>query len=271
MRRLLIVFSSACLCLAPSVCLAQATAAATPRIQSPEYAQVQQRLSRGWNTWDVQSVTTHVLLPEGLSVRVGIHKKTRITGDGFLPTALIGRLDPDAEQVFPGPHAFDGSYTDLRLTWQGLSMRIQSATDAGDLVLLVSPLPGKPAMRRESDAGYRGVLGGISVEQAGHGGADCRSCCSARGQQDDSVLCGGAAGNGAGYSCDGSVSRGGSRDPAAFSSGKRRTVAEVQAFWSGREPPMNNRTRRRERALRSRMRSRRCWRGTRSTILKISA
>src|SRR4051794_4869151 len=142
MRRLLIFFSSVCLCVATSVCAAQTQATATARTQSPEYAQVQQRLSRGWNTWDVQSVTTHVLLPQGLSVRVGIHKKTRINGDGFLPTALIGRLDPGAEQVFPGPHAFDGSYTDLRLSWQGLSLHIQSATDAGDLVLLVSPLTG---------------------------------------------------------------------------------------------------------------------------------
>ncbi len=141
MRRLLIVFFFSGIFLAPSVCVAQAQSSATPRLKSPEYAQVQQRLSRGWNTWDVQSVTTHVLLPEGLGVRVGILKKTRITGDGFLPTALIGRLDPQAEQVFPGPHAYDGSYTDLRLTWQGLSLRIQSATDAGDLVLLVSPLP----------------------------------------------------------------------------------------------------------------------------------
>lgn len=132
--------ASLSLLLASSVCFAQTSPSAPARLKSPEYAQVQQRLSRGWNTWDTQSVTTHVLLPEGLGVRIGVLKKMRITGDNFLPTALIGRLNADAEQVFPGPHAYDGSYTDLRLTWQGQSLRIQSGTDSGDLVVLVTPL-----------------------------------------------------------------------------------------------------------------------------------
>ena len=33
--------------------------------------QCRQRLARGWNTWDVHSVTTQVLLPEGLAIHVG--------------------------------------------------------------------------------------------------------------------------------------------------------------------------------------------------------
>jgi putative isomerase len=132
--------ASLSLLLASCICVAQTPRSAPARPRSPEYAQVQQRLGRGWNTWDTQSVTTHVLLPEGLGVRIGVLKKMRITGDGFLPTALIGRLNADAEQVYPGPHAYDGSYTDLRLNWQGQSLRIQSGTDSGDLVVLVTPL-----------------------------------------------------------------------------------------------------------------------------------
>jgi hypothetical protein len=112
----------------------------SPRIDSAEYAQVQQRLSRGWNTWDTQSVTTHVLLPEGLAVRVGFLDKSRESDEAFLPTAFIGRLDPNAEMVFPGPHAFDGSYTGLKLSWRGRSFRVQSGHDGEDLVLLVTPL-----------------------------------------------------------------------------------------------------------------------------------
>jgi putative isomerase len=58
---------------------------------------------------------------------------------------LIGRLVQDAEQVFPGPHAWDGSYTDLRIVWRGLDVRIQSAHAGSDLVLLVTPLnTGRP-------------------------------------------------------------------------------------------------------------------------------
>jgi hypothetical protein len=109
-------------------------------ITSPEYTQIQRHLAHGWNTWDVQSVTTQVLLPQGLAVRLGFLQKTRLYGDSFLPTALIGRLDKNAEHVFPGPHAFDGSYSDLTLTWKSQSFRIQSASDHDDLILLITPL-----------------------------------------------------------------------------------------------------------------------------------
>ena len=110
---------------------------------SPEYQHVQERLAQGWNTWDVHSVTTYVLLPEGLAIHVGMKHNTTEGGDAFLGDALIGRLNPGAEQVTPGAHAWDGSYTDLSIAWHGHKWRVQSA-HAGrrDLVLLVTPLPG---------------------------------------------------------------------------------------------------------------------------------
>ncbi len=60
-----------------------------------------------------------------------------------MPDALIGRLNAGAEQVFPGEHSWDGSSTDLRVSWKGHSWRIQSARDGDDLVLLATPLPSK--------------------------------------------------------------------------------------------------------------------------------
>ena len=102
------------------------------------------RLARGWNTWDVHSVTTHVLLPEGLAIHIGLEHNSTEGGDAFLPDALIGRLTPGAEQVFPGEHSWDGSSTDLRVSWKGHSWRIQSARDGDDLVLLATPLPSQP-------------------------------------------------------------------------------------------------------------------------------
>jgi putative isomerase len=111
---------------------------------SENYKQVQRRLSRGWNTWDVNSVTTHVLLPEGLAIQVGMKHNTTEGSDAFLRDVLIGRLNPDAEQVVPGRHSWDGSYTDLQVSWKGHSWRIQSAHDGEDLVLLASPLKAKP-------------------------------------------------------------------------------------------------------------------------------
>jgi hypothetical protein len=112
---------------------------------SAQYRQVQERLGRGWNTWDVNSVTTEVLLPEGLAIHLGLKHNSTLSQDAFLGNVLIGRLDKGAEQVTPGPHAWDGSYTELRVAWKGHRWQVQSARDGDDLVLLATPLAaGKP-------------------------------------------------------------------------------------------------------------------------------
>lgn len=98
------------------------------------YREVQKRLAQGWNTWDVNSMTTQVLLPEGLAIQIGLKHNTTEGGDAFLRESTVGR-----GQVFPGPHAWDGRYTDLKLLWKGHELRVQSAHDGSDLVLLVTP------------------------------------------------------------------------------------------------------------------------------------
>lgn len=118
--------------------------AAGPR--SAEYAKVQDRLARGWNTWDVHSVATQVLLPEGLAIHVGMKHNSTLNGDAYLGDALIGRLDSGAEKVTPGPHAWDGSYTSADYEWKGHKWRIESAHDGDDLVMLVTPLESKTAL-----------------------------------------------------------------------------------------------------------------------------
>jgi putative isomerase len=115
--------------------------AVPPQPRSLQYAQVQRSLARGWNTWDTHSVTTQVLLPEGLAIHVGLKHNSTEWGDAFLGDALIGRLEKGAEVVTPGAHSWDGSYTDLSIAWHEHKWRIQSAHDGNDLVMLVSPLP----------------------------------------------------------------------------------------------------------------------------------
>jgi len=125
--------------------LAPGQALARPR--SAEYQRVQQRLAQGWNTWDVHSVATQVLLPEGLAIHVGVEHNSTEWGDAFLQNALIGRLENGAEQVTPGPHAWDGNYTDLRVDWHGDAWRVQSAhVGKRDLVLLVTPIHASTAL-----------------------------------------------------------------------------------------------------------------------------
>lgn len=117
---------------------------ASPRAVSWEYGQVQRRLADGWNTWDVNSVLTHVLLPEGLAIHIGLKHNSTRSGDAFLSSALIGRLTPTAEQVTPGAHSWNGSYTDIKISWMGHDWRVQSARDGKELVLLASPFPSRP-------------------------------------------------------------------------------------------------------------------------------
>jgi hypothetical protein len=111
---------------------------------SAQYQQVQKRLAAGWNTWDVHSVTTQVLLPDGLAIHVGLKHNSTLYSDAFLGDALIGRQTPGAEQVFPGPHSWEGSYTDLRLSWKGHDLRLQTAHNGENLVMLATPLSSPP-------------------------------------------------------------------------------------------------------------------------------
>jgi putative isomerase len=114
--------------------------------RSAEYEKVQSRLARGWNTWDVHSVATQVLLPEGLAIHVGMKHNSTLNGDAWLGDALIGRMEPGAEKVTPGAHAWDGSYTSADFEWKGHKWRVESAHDGADLVMLVTPLESKTAL-----------------------------------------------------------------------------------------------------------------------------
>lgn len=111
-----------------------------PGPRSAAYGKVQERLARGWNTWDVHSVAMQVLLPEGLAIQVGMKHNSTLNGDAFLGDALIGRLNPGAEKVTPGPHAWDGSYTTADYEWKGHKWRVESAHHGDELVMLVTPL-----------------------------------------------------------------------------------------------------------------------------------
>lgn len=102
-----------------------------------EYDRLKQRLARGWNTWNTRSVLSHVLLPYGFALNLGL----KDYGSGaYLKEALVGRLGKEVEQIHPGPHAYDGSYTELKLRWKSVAAVVQSAVEGGDLILLVTPL-----------------------------------------------------------------------------------------------------------------------------------
>jgi len=103
------------------------------------YAAVQQRLSRGWNTWDTNSMMTEVLLPEGLAIHAGLKNNTGEFGDRFLRDAFVGQFDKASARVTPGPHSWNGSYTSLDIEWAGHKWKFESAHAGADEVILATP------------------------------------------------------------------------------------------------------------------------------------
>ncbi len=103
-----------------------------------ELEKLNTQLAQGWNTWDTRSVLSHVLLPEGFALHLQL--KDHQSGD-ILEDALIGRGDYGSrEHVTPGPHSYDGSYTELEIEWRDIHVRVQSASENNELFLLVSPI-----------------------------------------------------------------------------------------------------------------------------------
>jgi putative isomerase len=105
------------------------------------------KLGTGWSTWNTRSVLSHVHLPEGFAISLGI--KSYHSGH-CLREALIGRRDKsrksgtagpsDVESILPGPHAYDGSFTSLELEWDGVKVRIETAVDDGEWFAVITPL-----------------------------------------------------------------------------------------------------------------------------------
>lgn len=90
----------------------------------------------GWNTWNSRSVFSHVLMPEGVAVNLGI--KVFETGQ-TLTEALIGRGAAGAERIRPGIRTIDSSYTELTLEYGETVLTVKSAVKDGELCLLVAP------------------------------------------------------------------------------------------------------------------------------------
>ncbi len=95
------------------------------------------QLANGWNTWNTRSVLSHVLLPEGSAVNLGFK---HYAGGDYLKEALIGRPGEHNEKIHPGLRTYDGTYTDLRLSWKGCSWRVETAAAGEEWVALVTPL-----------------------------------------------------------------------------------------------------------------------------------
>ncbi|MDR1371810.1 MAG: hypothetical protein LBJ17_01590 [Dysgonamonadaceae bacterium] len=110
----------------------------TDSIQSPQarYETMQRELAKGWNTWDTRSVLTHVFLPFGSAVDINLIDAEGNREEHF----RVGDRGRDVPVLHPGPHTFDGAYTDISVNWRGLKLRVQSAAEGYKNVILITPL-----------------------------------------------------------------------------------------------------------------------------------
>jgi hypothetical protein len=102
--------------------------------KTARYQDCQDRLATGWNTWSVYSLLSHVLLPEGACINLSIKSYASHT----LTEALVNYRNTGV-MVKPGIRSFDGRYTELGLKWNHVDVRISSATEGDDLLLLIEP------------------------------------------------------------------------------------------------------------------------------------
>ncbi len=114
--------------------------AQNPESPDSKYKAIQNRLQTGWGTFNHKSVLSHVLMTEGLALNIGI-KLHQNNADNYLKEAYISSRGNRPEKITPGYKAYDGSYSELTVEWNGVKFRIESATtDNQDLVLLVTPI-----------------------------------------------------------------------------------------------------------------------------------
>ncbi|MFN4244235.1 MAG: MGH1-like glycoside hydrolase domain-containing protein [Tepidisphaerales bacterium] len=98
---------------------------------------LQRELCRGWNTWDPRSVLSHVRLPDGACVRLGLKE---YASPGELHEALVGRWGDDVEEVRLETRPWDARYTRLQLRWHGITVEVETSIDDDGFFALVSPV-----------------------------------------------------------------------------------------------------------------------------------
>ncbi|GHT78203.1 hypothetical protein AGMMS50262_20560 [Bacteroidia bacterium] len=134
-----VIFLSLTVALFAQCSLSQRTNAPIDRQSAEEnYNRIQQKFASGWNTWDMHSTLTHVFLPSAITVDLNLTDAKNNRMDRF----QIGERAENMPMMRPGTHTYDGCYTDISLEWRGLKLRVQSAAEGSDNVILITPLSG---------------------------------------------------------------------------------------------------------------------------------
>lgn len=195
------------------------------------YEEMKREYLKGWHTWNVRSVLSHVHMPDGFALNVAFKE---YSAGGYLKETLIGRFEEayvrtPKETAFPGIHAFDESYTEMTVKWCGMEISVESTIEEDELVLLVTPVKKqiRPAML-VLEGGFLWGRDGYVTRQGetlvAHGPAgERRVYTTGTPMQDPNIPVQTAY---LSVVLDG---------PVAFSTGKKRELSEVQALLRARK------------------------------------
>ena len=105
---------------------------------SAKYDEMKREYVRGWKTWHNDSVLSHVHLPDCVGVRLFVKD---YSVSSLLENLYLSNQNPETDGAARATAcAYDGSYTDLTVTWRKSVIRVQTALDGDDLVMLVTPI-----------------------------------------------------------------------------------------------------------------------------------
>ena len=99
-----------------------------------QYEDLKKNVARGWNTWNTHSMLSHVLLPDGFAVSLGVKEFTR---GHYKKHFLVD--NEDIGTAVPRAHAYDASYTALEIVWRTLRFTVETAAEGDSLVMRITP------------------------------------------------------------------------------------------------------------------------------------
>jgi neutral trehalase len=109
-------------------------------IITKEYGDLQKKIASGWNTWYNNSMISHVLLPYGFAINICLTKpgNPQYLKDVFKAADIQQR----PEKVIPGLRSDDGRYTSIEVQFQDEVIKVESATEGNDEIILITPVKG---------------------------------------------------------------------------------------------------------------------------------
>ncbi len=101
-----------------------------------DYKELKKETNRGWNTWNTLNVLSYSHLPEGFTINLCIRE---YSDQKVLRESLIGRSGNSDEIIFPGPRTYDGSCTQLKLTFHALEIDVKTVVKDDEQIVIINP------------------------------------------------------------------------------------------------------------------------------------